>query len=196
MALVTPPETLPIKRIQWQLRTANQVNRSGWTGRRQVSTSQPNGAVFACSAEFKPQRTQATARKWRGFFASLNGTVNHFPVIAVESVQHTGAETTIASGSAGANTLELAGGTPSLQYGDMMTVKLSDGTYQLVCLTAPISGVTVTFMPPLRASAATGAGSVETVLPFAHVALDDAVVEWAVEPGQIYGFSFTATEAF
>lgn len=195
MVLITPPEAMPIRRIQWRLRQPHQINRSGWTGRRQVST-QPGAAMWSCSAEFRTIHRQSAAKKWRAFFASLNGQVNHFPVIAVEEAQHGGGNPTIVSGAADANTLSLSASPPALQYGDMMTVKLADGSWQLVQLTAPIAGTTATFMPPLRANAATGAGGVETVLPFCHVALSEDVYEFAVEQGQEYHFSFDAEEAF
>ena len=195
MALITPPEVLPLRRIQWALRQPHQVNRSGWTGRRQVST-QTGAAYWACSAELVPQRLQTNARKWRAFFASLNGQVNHFPVSAVEAAQHGGSNPTIASGNQGENTLTLSASPPALVAGDFMTVKLDDDTYQLVCLTADISGTTATFMPPLRRDAATGSGSVETILPFAHVALTEHTVGWDVDRGQLYGFSFSAEEVF
>lgn len=195
MALITPPETMPIARIEWSLQQPHQVNRSGWTGRRQVSTT-PGAARWSCSVEFRPIRGQETAKPWRGFFAALNGQVNHFPVVAVEAAQHGGANPTITAGAAGANTLTLSSSPPALESGDFLTVKLADGTYQLVQLTAAISGTTATFMPPLRAAAATGSGSVETILPYAHVALVEDAYSYGVERGQMYSFAFTAEEAF
>lgn len=193
MALITPPEALPIRRAQWTLRQPHQVNRSGWTGRRQVSTT-PGAAAWGVSAELIPVRLQANAKKWRAFFASLKGQVNHFPVVAVEAPQHGGANPTITAGSAGATTLTLSSSPPALVAGDFMTVKLSDGSYQLVCLTAPISGTTATFLPPLRRAAATGSGSVETIEPYAHVTLAEDVVSWDVDRGQTYSFALTAEE--
>lgn len=193
MALITPPAALPIRRIEWTLTQMTQVNRSGWNGRRQVSTT-PGAAGWSVSAEFVPIRTQDAAKQWRGFFASLRGQVNHFPVVAVEADQHGGANPTIAAGSAGANTLTLSASPPALVSGDFLTVKLASGKYQLVQLTAPIAGTTATFMPPLRENAATGSGSVETIRPFAHVTLSDPSTGWDVSPGQVYGFAFTAEE--
>jgi len=194
MALITPPARLPLRRIEWTLRQPHQVNRSGWTGRRQVSTDQPRGAMWSCSGEFVPVRGQAAAKKWRGFFASLRGPVNHFPVAAVEANQHSGANPTVVAGSAGANTLTLSASPPALVAGDFLTVKLASGKYQLVQLTAAISGTTATFMPPLREAAATGAGSIETIEPYCHVTLSDDATGWDVSAGQIYGFAFTAEE--
>jgi len=193
MALITPPADLPLRRVQWTLRQPHQVNRSGWTGRRQVSTT-PGAAAWGVSAEFVPVRQQANAKKWRAFFTSLKGQVNHFPVIAVEAAQHGGANPTISSGAAGATSLTLSASPPALVAGDFMTVKLADGSYQLVCLTAPISGTTATFLPPLRRAAATGSGSVETIRPFAHMTLAEDATGWDISPGQMYAFAFTAEE--
>jgi hypothetical protein len=192
--MITPPAPLPIRRIQWQLRQPHQVNRSGWTGRRQVSTT-PGAAMWTCSAEFTPIIGQANARMWRGFFSALNGQANYFPVVMVEAAQHVLAEVTVISGNAGENTAVLSA-YRNLEMGDFVTLKLASGGYQPVCLTGDQIGGAITFMPPLRENAATGAGSAETRLPFAHVALTDDVVQFAVDAGQSYGFSFTAEEAF
>lgn len=192
MVLITPPAALPLRRVQWSLRQPHQVNRSGWTGRRQVSTT-TGAAMWACSAEFVPIVGQLNARQWRGFFTALNGQVNHFPVPMVERAQHSLAEVTVLSGNAGANQLTLSAHR-NLEMGDFVTVKLAGGTYQSLCLTGDQIGGVITFMPPLRENAATGAGSAETRIPFAHVALVDDAVEFAVDRGQQYGFSFSAEE--
>lgn len=192
MALITPPSPMPIRRIQWQLRQPHQLNRSGWTGRRQVSTM-PGAAMWSCGVEFVTIRRQAEARPWRGFFASLNGQVNHFPVIAVEEAQHGGANPTVASGLQGYNQLTLSASPPALKNGDFLSVKLTDDTWQLIQLTADLAGTTATFMPPLRNDAA---GQCETILPFAHVALIEDSYRFSVDIGQIYNFAFDAEEAF
>lgn len=193
--LITPPAPLPLARVQWRLRQPNQVNRSAWTGKRQVSTMTPRGAIWLASGEFVPVIGQASARKWRGFFASLNGVANWFPLVASQGAQHGGANPTVSAGASGANTLTLSASPPALLAGDMMTVPLADGTKQLVVLTGNISGTTATFMPPLRAAASAG-GTVETILPYAHVALAEEVFSWDIAPGQQFGFAFEAVEAF
>ncbi len=195
MSLVSPPATLPIRRIQWTLKQSHQVNRSGWTGRRQVLTT-PGGSWWSCSAELRPFIGQAAAKQWKGFFNSLEGQVHKFPVIAVEQAQHGGANPTVTAGVAGAKTATLSANIAALGLGDMMTFKLADGTYQLVSLTGAMSGTTVNFVPALRNTAATGAGSVETVLPFAHVSLVADSWQHSVDVGQIYTFAFDAEESF
>lgn len=195
MSLVNPPATIPIRSIQWALKQPHQANRSGWTGRRQVLTT-PGGSYWSCSAELIDIKGETAAKKWRAFFNSLEGQVHYFPVIAVESKQHNGSNPTIVSGAAGAKTVTLSVGAPALVAGDYMTIKLSDNTYQLVMLTAPISGGTAKFVPALRNTAATGAGSVETVYPYAHVSLVADSFDYSVSQGQMYSFAFTAEEAF
>lgn len=194
MAIKTPPEVMPIRRIQWTLRQPHQVNRSGWTGRRQVLTT-PGGSYWSCSAEFHQIVGQHEARKWIAFFQSLEGQVHAFPVVAVEQRQHGWVNPNVTAGSAGAKTITLSSGSAALVAGMKMTIPLSDGTFQLVTLTENWSGTTATFLPALRANAATGQ-PVETILPFAHVALVNDSFEYAVEPGQVYSFSFQADEAF
>lgn len=194
MALITPPAALPIKRIQWALRQPHQVNRSGWTGRRQVLTT-PGASFWSCSGEFKPIRGHVEARRWIAFFQSLEGQVHKFPVIAVEAKQHGWVNPTVSSGAAGAKTLVLSSGDTRLTAGMKMTVPLSDGTFQLVTLTANLNGTTATFIPALRNSVAISQ-PVETILPYAHVALTNDTFQYAVDQGQMYSFSFDADEAF
>lgn len=194
MAVKTLPAPLPIRRIQWTLRQPHQVNRSGWTGRRQVLTT-PGGSYWSCSAEFHQIRGQRDAQKWIAFFQSLEGQVHKFPVIAVEQRQHGWVNPTASAGSAGAKTLTLSSGAARLVAGMKMTVPLADGTFQLVTLTEDWSGTTATFIPALRNNVATGQ-AIETVLPYAHVALTSDNFQYAVDPGQVYTFSFDADEAF
>lgn len=195
MSLITPPSVLPIRRIQWSLRQPHQVNRSGWTGRRQVLTT-PGGAFWSCSAELKPLKGQNVAKPWIAFFLSLEGQLHKFPVVAVEQAQHGGSNPTVVSGLAGSRTATLSTNVAALSAGDKLTIKLIDGTYQLVALTAPMSGAVASFVPALRNVAATGAGSIETILPFAHVSLVSDSFEYPVDPGQLYSLSFQAEESF
>lgn len=192
MVMITPPAAMPIRRIKWQLVDIHQVNKSQWTGRRQVSENM-GVSWYACSAEFVPIVGQTNARRWRGFFAALNGKKNTFPVVAVEGAQHALAEINVTAGAQGNNQISVSANRP-LKYGDMMTVKLASGQFQLVALTGDLVGTTATFMPPLRENAATGAGSLETRVPFAIVALVGEAIDWDVDRGQQYGFAFSAEE--
>lgn len=194
MAIITPSAAMPIKRIQWTLRQPHQVNRSGWTGRRQVLTT-PGGAYWSCSAELYTIKGHIEARKWIAFFHSLEGQVHMFPVTAVESPQHTGSKPTVVSGVAGAKTMTLSASPPALKAGMKMSVPLVGGGIQLVTLTFDLSGSTAFFIPPLRANAAAGQ-IVETINPYAHVSLTGDAFQYSVDQGQIYSFSFDADEAF
>lgn len=195
MSLITPPATMPIKRIEWRLRQPHQVNRSGWTGRRQV-LSTPGGSLWTCSAEFVTIIGHAAAKKWIGFFNSLEGQVHRFPVVAVEADQHAGVNPTVVTSAAGAFTAQLSNNIAGLGLGDKMTFKLADGNYQMVSLTGPMSGSTVSFVPALRGSLATGSGSCETIRPFSIMALREDAWSYGVDPGQQYAFAFDAEEAF
>lgn len=195
MALISPPSVLPIKRIQWALRQPHQVNRSGWTGRRQV-LSTPGGSLWSCSADLLPLKGQRAAFPWIAFFQSLEGQVHWFPVRAVEQAQHGGSNPTVVSGSAGSRVITLSANVAALAAGDRITVRLIDGTWQLVTLTAAMTGAVASFVPALRNTAATGANTVETIFPFAHVSLVADSFQYAVDPGQIYSLAFDAEEAF
>ncbi len=192
--LITLPAALPLRRVRWDLVVDQQINRSGWTKRRQVSSSSPIG-MWRVSAEFVPVIGEENARKWRYFFTALNGMVNRFPVVASLGAQHNLTNPTVSSGAAGANTMTVSGAPVGLPAGSFMTVPLADGTKQLVCLTGNVSGSTITFMPPLRA-AAQGAATIESVLPYAEVSLTGSSVGWDVDPGRNSGFAFEAEEAF
>lgn len=194
MAVKTPPATLPIKRIQWTIRQPHQVNRSGWTGRRQVLTT-PGGSYWSCSAEFYQIRGHVEARKWIAFFQSLEGQVHKFPVRAVEAKQHGWVNPTVTAGNAGEKTITLSSGATRMTAGMKMTVPLVDGTFQLVTLTEDLSGTTATFIPALRNNSDVGE-VVETVWPYAHVSLTSDGFQYGVDPGQIYSFSFDADETF
>lgn len=193
MAIILPPEAPRIRQIKWTLRQPHQVNRSQWTGRRQV-LSVPGAARWSCSAVLVPIIGQDRAKKWRGFFNSLEGQLHKFPLAAVEAPQHGGANPTSATGTAGSKSLQLAGPVPALDAGDFLTVELDDGSQQLVVLSAPIAGTTATFAPTLRN--AVTAKPVETILPFAHVSLVEDSFEHTVDAGQVYTFAFDAEESF
>lgn len=203
MTLITPPAALPVRRIQWQRRQPAQVNRSGWTGRRQV-VGLPGGSLWTASGEFVPLVKQSNVLQWRGFFASLRGPFNTFNLTAVEEAQHALSQPTITAGTAGAFTATMTGlpvSTTLLPAGSFITIKLSDASYQLVTLTAALAGNgagtgTATFDAPLRNTAATGAGSVETISPWCVVAMASDTWGYDVEPGQIYGMGFSVEEVF
>ena len=102
----------------------------------------------------------------------------------------------------GITAITVVGLTPSttvIREGMLATVRLIDGSEQLVQVTVNCTadskghGV-LEFQPTLRKPAMPGA-TVETVSPWAVVAMDSPELGWSVDPGALYGLSFTATEA-
>jgi hypothetical protein len=200
MTIITPPGTLPIRRIQWSLKQPAQINRSGWTGRRQVA-GLPGGAIWTASGEFVPIIKEANARQWRGFFASLRGAFNTFYLPATEGDQHALALTVRVNGSLQAGRSLAIDGLPN------STTVLAAGTFislpstnQLLILTAALTSnasgqATAIFEPALRITPADNA-IVETKNPVAHVALTSDTTGWSVDPGQLYGFTMDVEEVF
>lgn len=200
MAIVPFPPGAEIKRIQWTLDRPAQVNRSGWTGARQVVT-QPGSALWRASFELRPLIGQAAVLRWRAFLASLKGPINTFRLPAVEASQVSVAG--YAQGDQNVLTVIRLGGFPAdgqphVRAGHMLTV-----FDQLVIATqdaAPIVGAgdlrVVAFEPPLRRSLVLHATPVEVSRPTALVSMTAEPTGWSVDPGQIYGISGTVEEAF
>lgn len=180
MAVKTLPSGFKFRAIEWRLQQPAQVNRSGYTGARQV-VGLPGGARWSASVEFAPFQNDAAVRAWRGFLAGLEGQVHTFYMPAVLADQHAGANptATVASGASSATLSSSIG----LQAGQYLTFTLSSGKRQMVVLTADMVGALATFRPPLREAAT---GTVETLRPYAQVALTEDTVAWSPQPGGIY----------
>lgn len=201
MALIMPPADLPLKNVKWRLPFAAQVNRSGWTGTTKT-VGLPGAQFWTVSGNFRVLIGEDLAKRWRGFFVSLNGPVHRFPVVAIESARQTSAANpTVRPGAGNSNTCPLQGLPPSstvLRTGDLMTVFLPSGHRRLVCLTQDLvtngQGLgTAVFGPELGEVPAAGA-PVEIQRPYAVVALTSEPPGWDVEPGQMYQFAVTAEE--
>lgn len=195
MATITVPSTMPIRRIQWSLTQPTQLNRSGWTGARQV-VGLAGGNMWRASAEFAPIVGEASVRPWRSFFAKLLGNLNVFQLPASEGQQHSGSEPTISSGSSGATSVVCSASQSLVKAGMFATIKLADGSYQLVQVTSDFTTTTLNFLPSLRQAPATGAGSLETKNPYCVVCLSSDTTGWAVDPGQVYTIAFDAEESY
>lgn len=201
MAIIVPPAPLPLRGAKWRVPFPAQVNRSGWTGRRKV-VGLPGAAMWTLSAEFVTTIGEDRAKPWRGFFVSLNGPVNAFPVRASERQQTAAANPTVRAGAGNSNTVPLQGlpaNQTVLLSGDLMTVYLPSGHRRLVCLTAPLvsNGTgqgTATFGPELGETPVAGA-TVEIQRPFGLMALTSEPPGWDVQLGQTYSFAVTAEEA-
>ena len=196
MAIIPTPAALKIRSIDWTLFRPSQVNRSAWTGRRQV-VGQPGHSRWSAEVQLAPLQ-ERDMRAMRSFLAQLRGQINTFRLDAVEKGQSRSAinATVVANAAAGANSFQVAGFLvgETLQPGQMMTVN-----DQLVIITAS-SGVadtnrTFQFEPALRLPAAAGT-PVVVHRPTAHVALVDPSFRWNVGVGQMYGFSLSVEEVF
>lgn len=157
--------------------------------------SDPWHGLWSANAELAAMDV-TQVRVIRAFFAKLKGQINTFHLPAVETAQHSGSNPT-ASGAAsqGAVTINLSNSGLGLKAGMMVTIALTNGDKQLVMLTGDQAGAAITFEPPIRGGMSSGA-AIETITPYAQVALTSPLVAWTAELGPIYSLSFSAEEVF
>lgn len=200
MAIITAPSALPIRRIDWTLREPAQVNRSGWTGRRQV-VGLPGGGLLMARGSFRQIRGEANFRPWRAFFAKLRGPLNSFYLPATEGPQHALSITPRVNGAGQTGRTLATDGWPNsttvLPEGALVSIA---GTNQIVLLTSAVTSngsgqATLNFTPALRASPADNA-LIESKNPVALVSLTGAEWSWSVDVGQMYMIDFEVEEAF
>lgn len=115
-----------------------------------------------------------------------------------------GALNSIRIGQQDVSSTLLVGGMPAsttlVTAGGYLTVPLIDGDAQLVVLTADLASDSggergVSIAPMLRKPAAYGA-TIASILPFCRMAMDSPDLGYSVDPGALYGFAFSAIEAF
>lgn len=187
MAFIVAPD-FRIRSANWSLSRPSQINTSGWTGRRTV-TAEPWHGKWRAEIELAPL-TGADARSMRSFLARCLGTINTFRLYATAEKQNDNVDVVVASlAAAGARSMMISGAATALLDGEFVTVN-----GQFLQLTGFQSGSEITFEPPLRQQATAGT-RVVTSMPYALVHLAEAVTGWSVEPGLIYGMSFTVEEA-
>jgi hypothetical protein len=196
MAIIPMP-TGGIRSIRWQFLQPSQVNRSAWTGRRQV-VALPGAARWEASVELRPMLSDSDVSLWRGFLARLRGQQNTFRLRAVEQAQISGVTPLVNGGGQAGYTLSSDGwgsaGT-KLLAGQMITID-----DQLIPLGADVVAngagqATLTLESKLRAPPADNA-TIIADWPTAIMALATDTIGWSVDPGRIYGFSFDCEEAF
>lgn len=139
----------------------------------------PEAPHWVASVEFVPFRNEEAVRPWRGWLASLEGPVHSFYLFHATENQHEGSNptATVAAGATSA-TLSTAIG---LTSGHCLTFSLASGKKQMVILTEDMSGNAVpSFRPPLREAST---GTVESILPYAEMALSDDLVSWINQAG-------------
>lgn len=202
MSIVPWPSGARVRKIEWTLDQPAQVNRSEWTGKRQI-TILSQAPRWRAKVELAPIIGEPAIRRWRLFLASLQGPVNSF-ALALTEVAQTSAGPTFATvrgaGQTGKslNIQGLAANSIVLRAGQMIHVA-DTSVWQVAVVATDIvadaSGfATIATAMPLRASPANGAG-VELQSPKALVSLTGTSAGWSVDPGQLYGVSFEAEEA-
>jgi hypothetical protein len=198
MAIITVPDDEAITIDRFDFDAPAQVNRSAWTGRRKV-LDLPGGQSWHFQFHVEGPTTEEEERPWRAFLMRLKGPANSFR-LRVACSQHSFNNPTVRSGAGDGNTLPKQGFRPgsTLAAGQYLTVPLPSGHERLVMLTADLTAdgsgqATATFIPSLDETPVAGA-AVETIDPWALVALPDARNGWAISDG-VSEFQFTADEA-
>lgn len=202
MAVIAMPSPANWTRRQWIPPAKNQVNRSGWTGKRTV-VRMPGAALWRVSASLMPISTAMAAEPWEAWLAALEGSANHF-YMPIGCNQTAAANPTVGTGGTaqGNDTAPVTGMPASATYlraGQKMTFYLPSGARQLVILTAPLvangsGNGTATFRGAVR-EALTAGGAIEARNPFCEMAMTNDDSGWDEDEG-VFGLSFDAEEAF
>lgn len=199
MSIIAVPDNEQIIIDRFDFDAPAQVNRSSWTKRSKI-VDLPGGQSWHFEFHVEDITTEADERPWRVFLLQLKGPANSFR-LPVACQQHEGGNPTVRSGANDGNTVPLQGLPASqtvLEAGQYMTVPLPSGHERLVMLTADLNSNgsgqgTANFIPSLDETPTAGA-SVETVNPWALVALPESRNGWTVSEG-ISGFQFSVDEA-
>lgn len=204
MAIIQPPFPLPLRGLRLDLKRPAQVNRSGWTGRRQAVLL-PGASRWSAKGEFAARVGVANARLWRSFFAKLDGLANSFPLRVTEQQQTPFANPTVNGAGQAGSSVALTGmtggvGAVFLQEGSFLTLPISSTEVQLCILTADLvigsAGTgTASIKAPLRSSPTNG-GTVEAQWPYVLMSMITDTVGWDIGLAMLYGFAFEAEEAF
>lgn len=202
MAIIQPPARFPLRGLKWRCPEPAIVNRSGWTNTSKV-VGLPGAGLWRATGTFVTIVGERAALRWRGFFTSLRGQRNSFPLIAIERPMQTAiANPQVATGAGSADTLPLKGlpvSTAILLAGELMTVPLPSGHKRLVCLTADLvsdaNGTAIAAFGPELGEIPALNTVVEIREPFALVRQTSEPPGWDVDVGQTYTFPFAVEEA-
>lgn len=178
MTIITPPAEIPTSKDSWRLINPAQVNRSSWTGSRQVQLLP--GARYGTKLTMAPRAYANDAKAWRAFFASLDGVAGKFKVYP-EPMIRTAFNNALVKGAGQTGSsllvdgLNNGSGNKVLDVGDYITVALPTKGFQLLMLTGLTntngSGEsTFSFKPMLREAPADNA-LVEIRRPYAVMSL-------------------------
>ena len=175
------------------------VNRSAWTGWRQVIGG-PGAALWYGEIAIVDLTTELEERPWRGFVAALDGVVKWFRLY-LPCQTHIGPSPLVAAGATNGKTMPLKGMQPNtciLDVGQHLTVPLPSGHFRAVRLTAALitdaaGNATAQFRPALNEVPAlnTVVGSAK---PFVPVAATDNRIPIVLDGG-VSGFSISVEEA-
>lgn len=192
MAIITLPSGLEYDRLDWHPVASAQVNRMWGNARRVLDLDNGYMAVTVVIEV----ATETEARALRSLHAKLRGQANTFRLPATECAQVTAGTITLASdAAAGAVSISTTGwASASNLLVEGQWIMIAD---QLLLLTAgvPSTGTnrTLTFDPPLRAAAVTGA-AVEIANPTGLVFIPGGEAPETVNG--ITTWAFEAEEAF
>ncbi len=195
MAIITLPSTPGPARLSWRLVQPDQLNRSEWTGARQVLAS--GRGWWECDYVLPPVKGD-NFNPWRSFFAQMKGRVNTCQVPVSPTAQSSLSNTVQVNGASQTGRTLATDGWPAnstpLTAGQYVTVN-----GELLILTADVTAngsgqATLSFEPALRRPPDDNA-TVEYKNPYAEMHLT-ATPGYSVDPGDIYSTSAGFSEAF
>lgn len=198
MAIITVPDALAIRRVEWTFDRPAQVNRSQWTKRRQVVT-QPGPALWSATAEMAVRCGTDEWLEAEAFLIDLEGQINSFRMEAAAAAQTDLPLNPVVDGAGQyGRALRLRGGIPGagMKRGHKMTVNEQMVSIGTSFVFDANGRATVSFKPSLRLSPQDGA-SVEMVRPTVLVSLVDSAIGWTEDLGeQFQGKPIAVEEAF
>lgn len=196
MTTITFPSTPKAQTMSWRLVQPTQVNISGWTGKRQVLTS--NRGWWECDFGLPPIVGTTNINAWRSFLAKTRGSANDFRVPVDPTAQSSASATPLVNGAGQVGRSLTTDGWPTsstvLYAGQFVTIG-----NQLLQLTADITSnssgqATIQFEPPIRSSPDDNA-SIEFQNPYCLMYLVEKPA-LSVEAGYIYSLSLSLRESF
>lgn len=196
MATITFPSEPSASGMTWKLIMPSQNNVSGWTGARQVLSS--NRGWWECQLTLPPIVGSAAISPWRSFIAQARGMTNDFQVPVDPTAQSSASETPLVNGAGQIGRSLVTDGWPA------STTVLTAGQYitinnQLLQLTADITSdgsgnATISFEPPIRSAPADNA-AIEYKNPYALMYFVEEPA-LSVTVGDVYTLSLNLRESF
>lgn len=197
MTIIELPNWPVAKEIEWEADQPSQANRSEFTGVRRVTIL---GEAFRRSAQvtYPPILGEAAFRPWRAALAACRGRVNPFRLVAVENPQPTFSPNVVVDG-AGQQGFSLAtkGWHPRATIKSGMMVTVGDRLFDVaVSAISDEAGKLTLQLEQLLPEGLADLAPVETIWPWALMAMAESRVPYKVGAGQQYAVSFRCEEAF